>query len=44
MHLNDIDMKDVLVDARITLKETGIKDNENLKNKKNIELLFIDKN
>ena len=29
-------MKDVLVDARITLKETGIKDNENLKKNKSV--------
>ena len=29
-------MKDVLVDARLTLKETGIKDNNDLKKIKNI--------
>ena len=36
MHLNGIDMKNVLVDARITLSCTGIADNKDLKKKKNI--------
>lgn len=36
MHQNGINMKDVLVDARITLKETGIKDNTDLKKIKDI--------
>ena len=44
MHLNGIDMKDVLVDARITLKETQIKDNDNLSKKKDIKLIEIYRN
>ena len=44
MHLNKIDIKDVLVDARLTLKETGIESNKNLKTKKDIVLFEILKN
>ena len=43
MHLNGIDMKNVLIDARITLKKTGIKDNDNLSKKKDIKMINISK-
>ena len=43
MHKNGIDIKKVMVDVRLTLKETGIKDNRDLKDKKNIFLDEISK-